>query len=203
MKHISGYRDENRIDEAVMTLMDRLDPDPAHALQVEHLTGSLFSALTSLHSLDDGSRRLFGYAALLHDIGWSVCDRPHHKASMDLILADDTLPLCTEDRIVVALIARYHRKSVPSPKNSVYRSLPRDRQYLVDWGSAILRVADVLDRAHDSRVDEIACIITDDQIAIRCNTNGNPYDALFMQVFSKKAEQLARVSGRDITVMMQ
>lgn len=202
MNQTTGKKDENRVDEAVMALMNRLDPDPSHALQVEHLTCSLFFALASLHSLGDDSRRIIGYAALLHDIGWSVCDRPHHKASMDLILADDTLPLHKEDRIVVALIARHHRKSFPSRKKSYYRSLSRDRQYLVDWGSAILRVADVLDRAHDSRVREISCTITADQIAIRCDTDAKPYDTAFIPVFQKKAELLSQVTGREITVMI-
>jgi len=48
----------------------------------------------------------------------------------------------------VALVARYHRRSTPKVSHVPYQSLARDQRIEVVKLAAILRVGDVLDRAH-------------------------------------------------------
>jgi exopolyphosphatase/guanosine-5'-triphosphate,3'-diphosphate pyrophosphatase len=175
---------------------DRLDPDPPHAQQVCRLSGMLFDDLRPLHHLPPDTRDLLKAAALLHDIGWSRADKPHHKASRDIILNDTTMNLTSRERKIIALIARYHRKSHPRPDHAVFKELCEDDKQIVSWCSGILRVADVLDRAHQNLVREIHCFITSEEIVISCTCKTPLYQD--SPVFAEKSMLLQELTHRRI-----
>jgi len=192
---------EEFIPDPAIILMERYDPDHPHALQVERLSGLLFTILERLHSMDNHDLYLLGLASLLHDIGWSIPSRPHHKASMDLILTDTTLPLTTKDRQIVALIARYHRKAHPDPKHDAFASLTPNKKNKVRWSAAILRLADALDRSHQSLVQKLSVRFYDGVIQIRCTTKDGRTPDMETHVLEKKSALLSEVTGCRIKVI--
>ncbi|HUT34091.1 MAG TPA: HD domain-containing protein [Planctomycetota bacterium] len=126
-----------------------------HAEQVGRLCGQLFDALRPLHGLGGPERELLLCAALLHDIGLSVAVSGHHRASLQLILQADLPALNADERLVVANVARYHRKAHPSPKHGHLAALSPAAQALVARLAAILRIADGLDRLHEDAVTDL------------------------------------------------
>lgn len=198
--HDESSEPMNRWHEPVLCLMYRYDPDHAHALQVERLAVLLFHQLAGLHRMPDEMVPILSSASLLHDIGWSVCGTPHHKASMQLILADTSIPCTPRERTLMALIARYHRKAFPSLDHSRFARLEPGDQSLVRWSAALLRVADGLDAAHQSLVRNIACLITDQGIEIRCLQESAGVAALSV-VSEQKLSLLKEVSGHEVTVL--
>lgn len=196
----SGSPEDPAIGQ-VLALMNRFDPDHQHALQVERLSDLLFDLLADLHGMGDLERRLLRFSALLHDIGWSVPSRPHHKASMELILADQTIPLGYDDRILVALIARYHRKAHPAPAHGTFGPLPPEKMKQVRWSAGILRLADALDRSHRSLVQNISAQCTDEVIQFHCITLGDGHPDLEEEVLEKKSALLSEASGRRLEVL--
>jgi len=124
----------------------------------------LFDELQPLHGLGATERELIEYGALLHDIGWHIGRRGHHKHSMYLILNGDLKNFTPDEIRVIANIARYHRKSAPKKKHDEYASLPGRLRKVVDVGSALLRLSDGLDRSHGSVVQEVRCRIEDDGV---------------------------------------
>jgi exopolyphosphatase/guanosine-5'-triphosphate,3'-diphosphate pyrophosphatase len=146
--------DEAALRAALRRLAARHDPDPGHAAQVARLALLLFDALSTLHGLGDRERRLLEVAAWLHDIGWSHGGATkHHKRSRDMILDADLPGLSDEERLLCALIARYHRKAEPDPeRHRRFRKLAPPARERVEWLAGILRVADGLDRSHLDRV---------------------------------------------------
>ena len=123
-----------------------------HGAHVAELTGALFDQLQDLHGLDAGWRGRLLEAARLHDIGFVSGRKGHHKASMRRILEDTTLKLSAEDRPLIALLARYHRKAWPSCKHSQFAALPRATRKALRRATALLRVADGLDYTHQALV---------------------------------------------------
>ncbi len=144
------FRD--RIREAADMLAERYRADRAHAEQVTRLALRLFDALGPLHGLGPHHRFLLEIAARLHEIGLFVSNRSHHKHSMYLIQNSELFGVRRHDLLVVALVARYHRKAVPDPAHPGYCDLPRESRIVVQKLAALLRVADALDRAHQRRV---------------------------------------------------
>ncbi len=185
----------------VLALAGLRDPDPRHACQVMILSDQIFTGLSPLHQLDPSQRRLLRYAALLHDIGWSIPSLPHHKASMQLILDDRTIPLTDGERIFTALTARYHRKAHPSVDHPLFGRLTPETQAQVCWAAAILRVADLLDRTHDSRVMRVVTVFTPDTVTLTGETGGAPLSSdPDDPVLRKKTSLLAEVSGREVRI---
>jgi len=58
---------------------------------------------------------------------------------------------------VIANVARYHRGPEPKERHEDYAALDETDRETVDSLAAILRIADALDRRHDSRVTDLRC----------------------------------------------
>ncbi len=140
---------------AAEKLMFQLEPEPEHVLQVRKNAVRLFELFANRLHLDGDSLPILEAAALLHDIGWSVSGKGHHKHSAKLILSHG-LPGSSERELkLIASLARAHRKSVPCAKHMPYGSLGGNDQDLIRKLAALVRIADGLDRSHCSRVQDI------------------------------------------------
>ena len=78
--------------DAVLEIARRYDYDAAHAHQVECLAGTLFMETEKLHRLGREDRKLLEYAAILHDIGYYLTSRSHHKHALQLIMMEPLIP---------------------------------------------------------------------------------------------------------------
>jgi exopolyphosphatase/guanosine-5'-triphosphate,3'-diphosphate pyrophosphatase len=145
--------------------------EEGHALQTAKLSLKIYDGLECLHGLSSEDRVLLNCAAILHDIGISAGGRAHHKRSMDMIMAAG-LPAFTErEKLIVALIARYHRKTLPAVGHPGYSGICGEDKRRVDVLAGILRVADGLDRTHTNAVTDIACEILPGRILIKCSAS--------------------------------
>lgn len=185
---------EHRLD-AIRRFAEACHYEQGHSEQVARLAERLFDALQPLHRLEESSRFLLSAAGLLHDIGWTSGQKAHHKQSMQRILDDTTLPLSQEERTIVALVARYHRKSLPDPSHPVYDGLSETQRGVVDRLAALLRMADGLDRSHSEAVASLSVTLNDTQVEIRCGAQGDIAEEL---LYGKaKADLFERVFGRE------
>jgi exopolyphosphatase/guanosine-5'-triphosphate,3'-diphosphate pyrophosphatase len=73
----------------------------------------------------------------------------------------------TRDEVnIVALVARYHRRSPPKPTHIEYMTLPREKRMIVSKLAAVLRVADALDRAHARKIRDFTCEHRDEELVL-------------------------------------
>ena len=140
--------------------------DQAHAAHVSKLAKELFHALEKEHFLEPWYELLLAVASLLHDIGMFISNRSHHKHSMYLIRNSELFGLSQRDKLLVALVARYHRRASPKPTHVDYYSLDRRDKMIVAKLAAILRIADALDRANSQRIRNIKCAIENNRFVI-------------------------------------
>jgi exopolyphosphatase/guanosine-5'-triphosphate,3'-diphosphate pyrophosphatase len=148
------------------TLARKYRADEAHAKHVARLATILFDALNAEHRLKPQESLLLKVAALLHDIGLFIGPRNHHKHSMYLIQHSDLFGLNSHDIELIALIARYHRRSVPKPSHIEYMALEFEDRIMVTKLSAILRTADALDETHTGRITRVSCEISGNDFII-------------------------------------
>jgi len=170
-----------------------------HARNVRDLALALFDQLQPIHQLGAAERDILEAAALLHDIGWTVAEKKHHKHSADLIRrnASRLAGFSPTEIECIALVARYHRKSEPSLQHEEFAALAESERNMVGKLAALLRLADGLDRPHWQAVRGVACEITDREVRIRVCTRGEPSPSiegalrkrgLFETVFSLRVE---------------
>lgn len=169
-----------------------------HPLRVEGFALALFDALAPLHRLGEAEREILSSAALLHDIGWAGGGKGHHKRSCQAILKDKTLPFDPEERLLVALVARYHRRTLPGPHHPLYAGLSPENRAKVRALAALLRIADALDDGHVGNVTALACTIDDEEVTLTLTARSPPSDE--MRAIEKKADLFRLAYGRDIVV---
>jgi exopolyphosphatase/guanosine-5'-triphosphate,3'-diphosphate pyrophosphatase len=129
--------------------------DEPHALSAAKFSVQLFDQTRELHNLGQEYRLLLEVAALLHDIGTFVNAADHHKHTQYLLLATPIVGLNQAQMLIVANIARYHRKSFPKPQHELYRALSAKDRVTVAKLAALLRLADALDNEHASKVNHV------------------------------------------------
>ena len=137
-------------------------------------------------------------------MGQLVSYRRHHKHSYQLIMHADRLPLTPRDRAIVALVSRYHRKSGPKKKHEELRDLETPDQAVVRRLSAILRVADGLDRGHTAVVETVTCDMDsdEDKLTIRVAPRLAGADlSLELWGAQRKSDVLSKALERDVEVV--
>ncbi len=140
--------EDDKLLVAALHLGRRYHFDERHAVQVTDLATQIFDATQSLHGLGAKSRMMLKVASLLHDVGDFINPQAHHKHSQYVIENSDLMGVTPEMRAVIALVARYHRRGTPAVRHAAFRSLSPDYRERVRKLTAILRIADALDRAH-------------------------------------------------------
>jgi CHAD domain-containing protein len=134
-----------------------LDPDFPHSERVASFALQLYDGLLGLSwqpAVDAASARSsLLAAALLHDIGKSQGERNHQKTSLALIRKHrGPLGWSKTDLLRASIVARFHRGVLPTRKHRLLRDLLPDEQKATIQLTAILRLANSFDAAHDGHI---------------------------------------------------
>jgi exopolyphosphatase / guanosine-5'-triphosphate,3'-diphosphate pyrophosphatase len=151
---VDRYPDVRR--RSAMELAERCNWDADHSRQVTHLALMLFDQTLGLHGLGAREREWLEYAALLHDIGNHISYERHHRHSYYLIKNGDLRGFEPAEIDVIALVARYHRRASPAGGHAGYADLPGGLRKTVRVLSALLRLAETLDRSRNGVVQRVA-----------------------------------------------
>jgi exopolyphosphatase/guanosine-5'-triphosphate,3'-diphosphate pyrophosphatase len=133
---------------SVIELAERCNYHAEHAQQVARLALALFDQTRPVHTLTDREREWLDYAALMHDLGVHISYPRHHRHSYYLIKNGDLRGFHPDEIELMALTARYHRRGAPKRAHLEYAQLPTSMRRAIRVLSAILRLAESLDRSH-------------------------------------------------------
>ncbi len=150
-RRLSGGRPERSVRERSALQLGRVAQfDEAHARTVARLALQLFdsAAESGFHDLKDAERELLYYAALLHDIGAFLSYSNHHRHTHYLIRNAELLGFDQREIDLLAAIALFHRKALPSEKHAEFAALDPEGRRTVRMASLFLRLAESLDRGH-------------------------------------------------------
>ena len=181
---------------------ERCQTDRRHVEQVRALALQLLDQLGPALGCEPEDRALLEAAGLLHDVGQLVSYRRHHRHSYQLIMNAERLNLSARDRAVVALVSRYHRRSGPSRKHGEFDALAAEDQLMVRRLSALLRVADGLDRGHTAIVEKVQVELTDDRCTIRAAPRYMDAD-ISLEVWGadRKKDVLEKELDREVVIL--
>jgi len=189
--------DASVIDDALL-LGRKFLFDEKHALHVARLAESLYDQLIHVHGMGDRERRLLVAAALLHDVGGVVSLKSHHKHALYLIARSELPGFTAREMLIVGTIARYHRKSPPSPLHHEFAQLSLADRNRVRLLAGMLRIADALDKEHRQKIQGIVVVRRGTEVQIRAS---GADDVLLEQWALRKKDDLFReVFGLDVTL---
>lgn len=129
--------------------------DEHHARKVTQLAEEIFLQTHSLHKLPKDYLLLLKVAGWLHDIGFFINDRQHHKHSQYLIEATPITGMTEHQRAIIAIVARNHRHyNLKLDTSSNIRFSNKEKTNITKL-IAIIRIANALDKSHADSVKTV------------------------------------------------
>lgn len=131
--------------------------DEEHAHIVTRLALELFDSIQALgiYEFKESERELLEYGATLHDIG-TFLSYDTHQAHAYHLIRESSLPGFQPEEIeIIANLAYFHRKNTPKKKHPNLAGLNKEAVKSIRMLSALLRIAEGLDRSHTGIVSHV------------------------------------------------
>ena len=208
-----GQNPDNIRKNSVIHMSERLMKavSPTFAQSAKHiakLTLILAQRLENanlIENLSPEDKLILESAAMLHNTGMIISHSAHHKHSYYLIKNSEHLLGFSSLQIeTIALVARYHRKAIPSKKHPEFAALSPDLQRRVMVLSGILRLCTGLDRENKENVIDIKIeknngSVTMKLIASRTSDKQTNDISLELWAGKLKSDLLEKILNKEIT----
>lgn len=163
----SAHNFENDILMAARNIGKRYAVSKAHVLQVDKTATAIFDGMKKHHGLGDRERLLLQIAVLVHDCGKYISLGNVAECSYSIIMSTEIIGLSHAEREMIANIVRFNTLPLPSYEQLARESSFGKKQYLtVAKLTAILRLANALDRSHLQKMEEIKVALRDLELVI-------------------------------------
>jgi exopolyphosphatase/guanosine-5'-triphosphate,3'-diphosphate pyrophosphatase len=175
--------------------------DQAHTDHVAHLALQMFDELAALglHDGDPAEREIVWAAAVLHDIGMTIDYDDHHRHSRYLILNSGLPGFGPRELVLIAEIARYHRKGSPSFSSELAPVVRKGDQAILERGATLLRLAEGIERARDQAVRDVELTPGDDG-TITLSLEADEDVSVSRWAAERERELFARAFGRQLAI---
>jgi len=196
LKKVDFIEDPRR--RSVMELVHKCDWHELHSRHVSKLSIQLFDHFQEELNLSETDRELLEYAAYMHDIGYYISHRKHHKHALYIIRNADLRGFSEIEIEIMANVARYHRRSTPKLRHQYYKQLDKPNRERVKKLSAILRVADGLDRSHFQNVRSMNIDSGKKAVTISIETETDPQLEIWGAL--RKNALFEEITGRQLII---
>lgn len=193
----------NQLISVARAIGQKYAVDLAHAECVADLSKILFNGLHKQLGLEEETLHYLILAAYLHDIGMFIHNRSHHKHSEYIINSLNLSRLNNLEVKMIACIARYHRKAPPADSHFFYGGLPIPNKIVVQKLSALLRIANALDRSHKQKIKKLDIRIKPNQdivLTCQCTTHNC---ILEQNDFQDKKKLYEEITGNKISLLLK
>lgn len=153
----------------------------SHIQAVEKMALNIFDSLKKYHGLKTRERLLLQIAANLHSCGKFVTMRGASECAYNIIMATEIIGLSHIEREVVANVVRYHGQTFrynelaieARPSRYTRLAAPDNLIMIVAKLTAILRLAESMDRSHKAKLEDSRIIVKDNQLMITAEYAGD------------------------------
>ena len=150
MEHSPSFELRSFRERSVFQLGRACRFDEPHARKVASLACEMFddALKLGLHDYGEWEKELLEYASLLHDIGTFLSYSNHRGHSYYFIRNADLLGFDQTEIAIIAAIALFHSKGMPSFKDKQFDDLSKRDRKIIRSLCIFLRIAESLDRSH-------------------------------------------------------
>ncbi|MFP4372469.1 MAG: HD domain-containing protein [Halanaerobium sp.] len=170
-----------------------------HAETIENIALDIFDVLKDRFKLSKKEKILLQSAAVLHDTGKYINLKKHYEHSYYIIKNSDITDLSDYDKNIIAHIALNHSQS--STTNLKIKDSCLDNyqeRVLIAKLTAILKIADSLDKSHKEPFSEVEINLTENKLELIINTEKDIF--LEKWAFNDKSRIFKEVFGIDVSL---
>lgn len=177
---------------AARNIARRYHCNQSHMKNVEYLALTLFDSLTKLHGLNNRDRLLLQIAVILHNCGEYINLNSGALNSYQIILSTEIIGLSHTERELIAYLVRFNIGNYPKYEE-LNNKFNKDTYIKISKLSAILRIANAMDKSHKQKFSNISVTYRANQLTITGTTLEDT--TLERGLFEKKAEFFEEVYG--------
>jgi exopolyphosphatase/guanosine-5'-triphosphate,3'-diphosphate pyrophosphatase len=160
--------DQRRV---VQSLGTRYGMSLPHVRRVAQLASMLFAGMQPLHQLAPVNGQLLEAAAYLYNIGHFVNEARHHRHSYYLVMNSDLPGFSEPERVIIANLCRYHRKSAPQLSHEGFQALDPESRGIVSRLVPLLRLAVALDQSQEQRVERVEAFVRPASVEVEIHSS--------------------------------
>ena len=168
-KMLTGEHDfEKDIIACAMNISKRYMGSRKRAETLEKIALTIFDSMKKIHGLGKRERLYLRLSALLHDCGKYITMVNLGEASYNIIMATEIIGLSHREREIVANIVRFNHSPFLyyGQLGSDTINIDRDAYLIIAKLTAILRVANSLDRSHKQKLKGVKAQLRENQLVM-------------------------------------
>ena len=172
-KIISSIHDfEKDIIACAQSISKRYQGSKKRSETLEKIALTIFDSTKKIHGLSKRERLLLQISTILHDCGKYISMMNLGDCSYSIIMATEIIGLSHQEREIVANVVKYNHKTFDYYEEMNHTaSLDRDAYLKIAKLTAILRVANALDRSHKQKFKNVRISVREEQLLITVETN--------------------------------
>ncbi len=164
---ISGHDFEKDIVDCALNISKRYMGSRKRAETLENLTTTIFNSTKKLHGLGRREKLYLKIAAILHDCGKYISLINLGECSYQIIMATEIIGLSHMEREIVANVVRFNHEDFLYYEELSHATLLDKQAFLtVAKLTAILRIANGLDRSHKQKFKDVKAVLKDRELIL-------------------------------------
>lgn len=168
---VGGHDFEKDIVDSAMSISKRYMGSRKRAETLENLTMVLFEATKKLHGLGKREQLLLRIAAILHDCGKYISMASLGECSYQIIMATEIIGLSHLEREIIANVVKFnHEEFIYYEELSRDSSLDMPAYLKMAKLTAILRLANGMDRSHKQKFKNIKAQLRENELVLTADT---------------------------------
>lgn len=163
---------EKDIVACAMNIRKRYMGSRKRAETLESITMTIFDSMKKIHGLGNRERLYLRIAAILHDCGKFISMMDIGETSYHIIMATEMIGLSHMEREIVANIVRYNHSPFVYDEQG-YNGLTREAYLVMAKLTAILKIANGLDRSHKQKLKGVKATLKENELILTIDTQEN------------------------------
>ncbi len=162
---------EADIIACAMSISKRYKGSMERSKTLELIALKIFDATKKIHGLGNRERLLLRLAAILHDCGKFISMSNLAECSYNIIMSTEMIGLSHIEREIVANVVLYnHEDFIYYEQQEEASDLDRGSYMTITKLTAILRLANGLDRSHKQKFDDMKISVRDERLLIQAKS---------------------------------
>jgi len=202
LSHSAHQRLEADRWASVMELCRHYGVDPKRMEPVRHHVTQLYDQLKRVHELPEEYRQWLQAAAMMHSVGKFMNHQGHHRHTQYILANSEIYGFTTEQRAIIAGIARYLGKSRPDPMDRVMRFIPAEEHVNLERAVVLLRLAVALNQDRTTGMLRVTPRVTPQRVLLELMP-GRGGASLEQWSLNKEADYFFAVFRRELLVELK
>ena len=170
----SKHNFENDIIVSAKNIAKRYMSGKSHTQCVLKNALAIFDGMKKVHGMGPRERLLLQIAAILHDCGNFISSSNSSQCAYEIIMSTEIIGLSHAERELIANVVKFIKMPFEYYNEADSKAMIDRKDYMqIAKLTAIMRVANVLDRSHKQKIEEMSASVKEQELIMRVTSKAD------------------------------